>query len=301
MHLSGILTALVTLYDDSGSLDVSAMRQHAARLKEAGIHGFFACGTTGEGALLAAEEKRQVIATFVSAAGGDIPVGAAVIQPDTRSAIEEAKSYADLGIQFIAVVAPYYVRVDDAEMIEHFTAVADESPLPVVVYDIPGNTFNPVSENVFDAVLPHDNVFAVKDSSGDFSRFSRRVIAQKYDGGSAVDWIQGEDTLDAAALLLGAAGVVSGLSNIIPEPFVRLHDAAKEHDIRTAVAAQQVVNTLHGVVRRTGKGVAAIRLALSQMGLGSRYLRSRGFSLGPEWDEQIRSEVAAARVLADSL
>lgn len=301
MQLGGILTALATLYSNDGSLDIDAMRRHVNQLKAAGIHGIFVCGTTGEGALLSAIEKREVITAVVSETNGSIPVGAAVIQTDTRSVVEETMSFADMGIQFVAVVAPYYIRVDNTELIEHFKTVAKKSPLPVVVYDIPGNTANPLSDEVYDAVLNDANIVAVKDSSGDFSRFSRRVIAQQKDDESAVNWIQGEDTLDVASLLIGADGVVSGLSNILPEPFVRLYDAARRYDVETAIALQRVINTLHGVVRRTGKGVAAIRLALSQLGFGSRYLRSRGFSLGPEWDDLIRSDVESASSLLDSL
>ena len=300
MQLGGVLTALITPYDEDGKLDTGALGRHVDRLKAAGVHGFFACGTTGEGALLTRDEKHRVITTVVDRAGNDVPVIAAVIQPDTRNAVAEAESYGGLGVSFMAVVAPYYISVDAQELIAHFIAVADAAPCPVVAYDIPGCTANPLTDEIYDQVLAHANIVGVKDSSGNFSNFSRRVIAQAQSGRQNIDWIQGEDTLDSASLLAGASGVVSGLSNVLPEPFVRMAAAAKDGDVQTVFAMQQVINTLHGIVRRTGKGVAPIRLALSQLGYGSRYLRTRSFSLGSEWDEPIRSIVDQARSLYEA-
>ena len=301
MRLGGVLTALVTPYDDAGSLDLDALERHVTRLESAGVHGFFACGTTGEGALLDAEEKQQVISTVCEHAGGDAQVIAAVIQADTRSAVAEAKAHASLGVKFIAVVAPYYIRVDQAELVAHFTAVADASRVPVVAYDIPGNTANPLNDEIYDRILTHENIIAVKDSSGDFSRFSRRVIEQKQSGEDGIDWIQGEDTLDGVALLAGASGVVSGLSNILPGAFVDMVEAARGGNVKRVFALQHVINTVHRIIRGTGKGVAPIRLALSQMGYGSRYLRTKSMSLGAEWDEPVHSAVESAQALYRSV
>lgn len=296
MSVGGVLTALVTPYDETGEVATDVLSRHVERLAEAGVNGFFACGTTGEGALLSADEKRLVVNTVLEHAG-DRDVVAAVIQPDTRSAVAECVMYADLGVRYVAAVAPYYVRVDERELIDHFTALADASTVPLLLYDIPGNTGNPVTEPVMQAVLPHPNVVGVKDSTGNFSRFLRLVIADSISGATEIRWIQGEDTLDVAGLLAGAAGVVSGLSNVMPEPFVRLLRAVRSGDNTTALRMQHVINTLHTIVRSTGKGVAPIRLALSQLGLGTRFLRSPEFSLGPEWDETIRGAVESATEL----
>lgn len=301
MKPNGILTALVTFYDENGNLDTVELRRHVKRLKDVGVNGFFACGTTGEGALLTSDEKHRVISAVVAEVGSSATVIAAVIQPDTRGAVEEVTLYAGLGIDYVAVVSPYYIKVDVAEMIAHFTTIADESPVPILAYDIPGNTGNPLTEDIYEAILLHEKIVGVKDSSGNFSNFSRRVIAAANSGNRGIQWIQGEDTLDAAAMMVGADGLVSGLSNVFPEPFVRMVTAAHDGDIVTILAMQQVINTLHGIVRRTGKGVAPIRLALSQQGYGSRYLRSRAMSLGKEWDGLIQSDVRAARELYNSL
>jgi 4-hydroxy-tetrahydrodipicolinate synthase len=294
----GVITAIATPFHDDGRVDVAALRRHAARLEAAGVDGIFTCGTTGEGALLSAEEKRTITATVLEEVGNRIPVVGAVIQPDTSNALREIDSYRTLGVRWVAVVAPYYIRVDEAELITHFATIADTSPLPVIVYDIPGNTANPLSDAVYDAVLTHPNVIAVKDSSGNFSRFSRRVLA----GGrtDAAAWIQGEDTLDAPSLLVGASGVVSGLSNILPEAFVRMYGANRRGDHKTVLIMQSVINRLHAIVRTTGTGVAAIRLALSLDGIGSRFLHSRHLSLSSDWDDAVKTHVAAAREMMET-
>ena len=293
MSPGGVLTALVTPYDEAGEVATDVLARHVDRLAEAGVDGFFACGTTGEGACLSADEKRRVVTT-VQERAGDRDVVAAVIQPDTRSALAECRMYADLGVRYVAAVAPYYVRVDERELVDHFTALAEASTVPLLLYDIPGNTGNPITEAVMRAMLPHPNVIGVKDSTGDFSRFLRLVIEDSVEGANSTRWIQGEDTLDVVALLAGAAGVVSGLSNVLPQAFVRLLRAVRSGDTATALAMQHVINALHALVRSTAKGVPAIRVALSQMGLGTRFLRSREFSLGTDLDGAVRDAVESA-------
>lgn len=299
--LEGVLTALTTPFDESGEVDQHALHRHIDHLRSAGINGLLVCGTTGEGALLSADEKRTVLRAAIAQAGGHIPIVAAVIQPDTRTAIQDVHALEDLGADAVACVSPYYIRVDETELSAHFRALADASRLPVVVYDIPSNTANPLTDLVYDAVFDHPNIVAVKDSSGNFSRFARRVMDQARVAADGVAWIQGEDTLDAPSLLVGANGVVSGLSNVLPEPFVRMVNAARTVDTQQVIAMQRVVNRLHAIVRKTGKGVAAIRVAVSQMGYGSRYLRNREFSISAEWDEMIRDDVEAAMRLMESI
>lgn len=297
--IGGVLTALITPFDEEGRVDEDALRRHTERVVSAGVDGVFACGTTGEGALLNADEKRLVIETVASVVGSAKPVIAAVIQPDTRRALLEIESYSKLPIQYVAVVTPYYVQVDHDEQVAHFLAVADASPVPVLVYDIPGNTSNPITDAIYDAVLPHRNIVGVKDSSGVFPRFARRVLAQDRGGDMRIDWINGEDTLDAFAMIAGAAGVVSGLSNVFPEPFVGMYAAVRDGRYTDALDWQHVVNVLHRMIRETGKGVAPIRLALSQAGFGSRFLHTRSMSLGSEWDAPIREIVSQTRTLIE--
>lgn len=301
MKIGGVLTALVTPYASDGALDLAVLARHVDYLRSAGVDGFFACGTTGEGAFLAADEKQRVVGSVLDRVGSDSIVVAAVIQPDTRGAIEEVKRYARLNTPFVAVVAPYYVRVDASEMIAHFLAVADAAECPVLAYDIPGCTANPLTDAVYDVILSHENIVGVKDSSAEFSGFARRVIAQQQKSGAQIDWIQGDDTLDAAAMIIGASGVVSGLSNVMPVPFVRLVEAARRGDIAEALKMQHVINKLHAIIRETGKGVAPIRLALALRGFGTRHLRSANYDLGPEWDDRIRAAIEAAEaVLSNS-
>lgn len=135
-------------------------------------------------------------------------------------------------------------------------------------------------------------MIGVKDSTGNFSGFSRRVLASAPSPG--VNWIRGEDTLDAAARFVGAQALVSGLSNVLAEPFVRMVEAVRSGDREFALQMQGVIDTLHRIVRTTGQGVAAIRLAMSLQGYGTRYLRSRNLSLGAEWGEQIRAQCGSS-------
>jgi 4-hydroxy-tetrahydrodipicolinate synthase len=296
--LGGVIPALVTFFTDDGELDIEALRAQVTRLLDAGVHGLLVCGTTGEGGTMTVSEKRRVSSVVIETVGNRVPVIAGVIQPDTVNALREARELAAHGADYLAVVSPYYGRVTDAEMIAHFTALAEEAPRPILLYDIPGNTGNPVTDPVYQALLPHPNVCGVKDSSGDFSSFSRRVLEWSSHGAAAfspddrgISWIQGNDTLNAPAMFVGAAGFVTGLGNIIPEPFVELYTAAARGDTARMLEMQRIANSLHGIVRRTGTVGPAIRMALSETGYGSARMRSHTFTLSADWADAVREIV----------
>ncbi len=292
MRPEGLYTALVTPFDGNGAIDTEALTRHVSQLGDKGVRGFFACGTTGDGAFLTSDEKERVFAAVLEEVPQDAEVVGAVIAPDTRSAVRDVHRLAEHGLAYVAVVSPYYGAVGEQELIDHYLSVADAATCPVLAYDIPGCTHNPLMDAVYDAVLKHPNIVGVKDSSGDFSAFSRRLLQES--GTRTTSWIQGDDSLDASALLVGASGIVSGLSNILPEPFVEMLRAHRANDSHTMLAMQRVINTLHGIVRITGRATDAVRLALSLQGLGSRHGTSVHRGLGSEWDKPVSAAVTAA-------
>ncbi|HOX32863.1 MAG TPA: dihydrodipicolinate synthase family protein [Spirochaetales bacterium] len=141
-------------------------------------------------------------------------------------------------------------------IVRHFRELAAAASSPLIAYNIPGNTHNPMTAETILEIADTENVAGIKDSSGDFATFSRAVLSGAR---GPFAWIQGEDLLDAAAYLVGAGGVVSGLSNVSVEPYVAMARAAAAGDVEGVREAQRAINALFRLVAATGGGRASPR------------------------------------------
>jgi len=171
--LRGAMTALVTPFTREGGLDLPALERLVRWQIEQGIHGLVPCGTTGEGATLDDEEKAQVVSTVVAAAGGRVPVVAGVGSNSTRATLAAARSAAAAGADALLVVSPYYNKPNRSGMIAHYEAVAGETDLPVVVYNVPGRTGQNLGAPLILRLAEIPNVVGVKEASSRSRRSSR--------------------------------------------------------------------------------------------------------------------------------
>jgi len=275
-ELKGIIPAIVTPMDEEGAVDHELLEKQAAYLSDAGVHGFFICGTAGEGAYLSTGEKREVIKTVRSVASGRQFLCAACIRPSTNMVLEEMKALEKTDPDFVVAVTPFYLSMRQEDIVEHFRTVARAAPAPLILYNIPCNTHNPMNLDTILELADEDNVAGVKDSSGDFAQFSRGLLGKSPDGFS---WIQGEEYLAAASVMLGCNGMVSGLSNVRAEPLMDLWLAAQEGDWDTVKECQVRINHLHEITRICGNPVSPIKAATELAGRGSRRMRHRSQSL----------------------
>lgn len=223
---AGAGTALVTPFTPAGELDEAALRRLVKRQIEAKIDVLVPCGTTGESATMTAAEQERVVAITVEEAGGRVPVLAGAGSNDTRVAIERSKVMAGLGADGILSVGPYYNKPTAEGFYRHFSAIAEASPKPVVVYNVPGRTGSNIETRTLLRIAGHPNVVAVKEASGSLSQ----VMDILRDRPEGFEVLSGDDAFTLAFMALGGEGVISVAANQIPGPMHELTAACARGD-----------------------------------------------------------------------
>lgn len=218
---SGAGVAIVTPFTTSGDLDEAALRHMVRRQVEAGIDFLVPCGTTGESVTLSAEEQKRVIALTLEEAKGR-PVVAGAGSNDTKTAVEKTKSAAALGVHGILSVGPYYNKPTPEGFYRHFAAVADASPAPVVVYNVPGRTGSNIDNATMLRLARHGNIVAVKEASGNLGQ----IMELLRDRPKGFGVLSGDDAFALAVMALGGDGVISVVANQVPGEMHALAAAA---------------------------------------------------------------------------
>jgi 4-hydroxy-tetrahydrodipicolinate synthase len=214
---AGAGVALVTPFTVSGAVDEAALRRLVRRQVEGGIDVLVPCGTTGESATLGAEEQKRVIAITVEEAGGKAPVLAGTGGNDTRVAIERTRAAVDVGVDGVLSVGPYYNKPTPEGFYRHFSAIADASAVPVVIYNVPSRTGSNIDAGTQLRLATHPNVAGVKEASGNLAQVSE-ILQGRPEG---FEVLSGDDALTLPLMALGAGGVISVIANQLPGP---MHD-----------------------------------------------------------------------------
>ena len=238
MELRGCGTALVTPFHQDTTIDVEALAALVEWQIASGIRFLVACGTTAETPSLSDREALDVVRIVVRVAAGRVPVVAGCTHNATREAVERAKAVAAVrGVNSILTANPYYNKPTQEGQYQHFRAVAESVPLPVVIYNIPGRTAANL-EPATVARLARDcpNLCAVKESSGNLQQITELVHLLHE---SNVRVLAGDDNIALAAIAVGAVGLVSVASNEIPAEMQQMIGAALRNDWETARAMQR--------------------------------------------------------------
>lgn len=275
-QLEGVIPAIITPMTEEGKIDYGLLEKQAGYLSEAGVHGFFIGGTTAEGAYLSTEEKGQLIKTVRGVSRGRQFLCAAYIEPSTAAVLEQMRALEATEPDYVVAVTPYYLAMRQEDIVEHYRRIAAAAPAPLILYNIPGNTHNPIALETIMELTGEKNVAGIKDSTGNFVGFSRGVLGKNPQG---FVWIQGEDYLDGPSLMIGCHGIVTGLGNARIEPYIRIYRAAREQDWRTVRECQAQINELYGIIRLCGNSIAAAKAAAELSGRGSRWMRQKTQSL----------------------
>ena len=208
---SGAFTALVTPFKN-GEVDVEALESLVEFQIEGGIDGLVPCGTTGESPTLSEEEDRLVIETVVRVTAGRIPVVAGTGSNNTASAIKYTKMAEEVGADGSLQVAPYYNKPTQEGLFRHYAAIAENTSLPLVLYNIPGRTNVTIAPETIAQLAEIPNIVGVKESTLSMNMVSdiRRLCGEEF------DILSGDDPMTLPLLALGGTGVVSVASNIAP-------------------------------------------------------------------------------------
>jgi 4-hydroxy-tetrahydrodipicolinate synthase len=288
-QLKGVIPAIITPMNERGRIDYVLLEKQAAYLSEAGVNGFFIGGTTAEGAYLSTEEKGEVFKVVRRVTEGKQFLCAAYIRPSTDAVLAQMRSLEATEPDYIVAVTPYYLSMRQDDIVEHYRRVAAAATAPLILYNIPGNTHNPIALETVLELAEEKNVVGIKDSTGNYIGFSRGVLGPSPEG---FVWIQGEDYLDGPSLMIGCDGIVTGLGNARIDPYIRIYRAARDGDWQTVRECQARINVLYGIIRLCGNSIAAAKAASELAGRGSRWMRQASQSLT---DPQMKEVAAVLR------
>jgi dihydrodipicolinate synthase/N-acetylneuraminate lyase len=263
-----VLPALLTPFDGAGGVDRAALREHVEFVIEGGVDGVMPCGTTGETALLEADEVLDVVAAVVEAAAGRVKVLAHVGRPSTRATqrlIERAK---DVGIDAVAAVVPYYYAFDDGQLVAHYRALLETAgETPLFAYTFPARTGNDLSAGAL-ATLAEDGLAGLKDSTGDPERHREYLAAAPN-----AEIFAGSPSLLLGSLRGGSRGCVAALANLRPDLVVALARAFADDRQADAERLQAEVAELEREVRQ-GPPLVRLKTAVAEV------MRERGARYG---------------------
>lgn len=255
----GSIPALVTPFS-GGRVAADTFREFVEWQIAEGSNALVPCGTTGEVATLTGDEHRQVIATTVEAAKGRVPVIAGCGTYSTEHSIERTRVAADLGADAALVVVPYYNKPSQAGLAAHFLAIAEASPLPIVVYNVPSRTVADISVETLGKISEHPRIVAVKDATGNLAR----VSAQRIACGEDFCQLSGNDDMALGFSAMGGVGCISVTANVAPRLCSEFQAAMREERWNDALALQDRLYPLHAALF-TDASPAPTKYALSRL------------------------------------
>ncbi|HSK56856.1 MAG TPA: 4-hydroxy-tetrahydrodipicolinate synthase [Jiangellales bacterium] len=281
-----VLTAMVTPFRADGALDPDAAQKLAAHLVDHGHDGLVVSGTTGESPTTSDEEKEVLLRAVLEAVGDRARVVAGVGTNDTRHTIEGARRAEAAGAHGLLVVTPYYSKPPQAGLLAHFTAVADASALPVMLYDIPGRSAVAVARDTMLRAAEHERIVAVKDATGDLAA-GAEVMAE-----TGLAYYSGDDALNLAWLAHGAAGVVSVVGHVGGERYSAMVAAVDAGDLAEARRLYlSLVPAVRAVMSPRSQGAIMAKAALHDAGLLPT--RTMRLPLVQAGDDEVRDLAAA--------
>jgi len=289
VNLLGVFPPVTTPFDDRGRVDTGALAGNLARYEVHGAAGYLLLGSTGEAAYLEEEEKLEVL----RAARRAVPAGrvlmAGVGLESTAATVRLAKLASDCGADCALVITPFYFRsrMNEEALRRHFEAVADASPIPILLYNVPKFTGLVLPVSVAEALAKHPNVAGLKDSSGDMEWM--REVLERVPASFRV--LCGSVSVFAPALALGAVGGVLAAADVVPEPLAALHRAHVAGDAGRAMELEAaVIETGRRIV--DAAGVPGIKAAMEVRGLSGGPPRPPLLPASVDERESIASEIA---------
>jgi 4-hydroxy-tetrahydrodipicolinate synthase len=274
-----VLTAMVTPFADSGSVDLDAAQRLAIHLVDQGSDGLVVSGTTGESPTTSPAEQDELLRAVLEAVAERARVVAGVGSNDTAHTVQLAQAAERAGAHALLVVTPYYNKPPQAGLVAHFTTVADATELPVMLYDIPGRTGTPIKAETLHTLATHPRVLAVKDAKGDLFEGSQ-VMAE-----SGLAYYSGDDLLNLPWLAVGATGVVSVVSHVVADRYAAMVRSMDAGNIELARKLHvELLPIVAGIMTRT-QGVIAVKAALELTRMLSN--RTVRLPLVPATDDQV--------------
>ena len=263
----GVATAIVTPMNANG-VDYESFGRLIDWQIESGINALVIAGTTGEGSTLSDEEHREVLRFAYERIAGRVPAVAGTGSNDTAYAIDLTKFACELGYEGMLVVTPYYNKATQKGLIQMFTAIADASTKPIILYNVPSRTGVNIEPATYAALADHPNIAAIKEASGNISK----VVETAALVGDKLDIYSGNDDQIVPIMSVGGQGVISVLSNVVPAETVEMCNRFFNGDVKGAAQLQfELLDLTHALFSEVNP--IPVKAAVSAMGYGENYLR----------------------------
>ncbi|MDD2445636.1 MAG: 4-hydroxy-tetrahydrodipicolinate synthase [Clostridia bacterium] len=238
---NGSATALVTPFSESGeSVNFNALKDLIDFQIENGTKALVILGTTGEASTISLDERIKIIDCAVKHVGGRVPVIAGAGSNDTQTAIENSKAYEKLGADALLIVTPYYNKSTQKGLIAHYTTIAENVNIPIILYNVPGRTGVNILPSTVKTLSEYKNIVGIKEASGNMEQISEiiRICDKKFKVYS------GDDGLIVPILSIGGSGVISVVSNIVPNIVNELCESFFKDEISKSKDLQLLLNPL---------------------------------------------------------
>ncbi len=265
----GVATALITPFDQNGKIDYKKFADLVEFQISEGINALVVCGTTGEASTLTDDEHKDAIEFVVKQANGRVPVIAGTGSNDTDYAIWLTKHACEVGADAVLVVTPYYNKATQKGLIKMYTAIADASTKPVIVYNVPSRTGVNIEPKTYLALADHPNIVAIKEANGNISKIAEAIALV----GDKLDVYSGNDDQIVPILALGGKGVISVLSNPLPRKTVEICDRFFKGDVKGSAQLQLELLPLINALFSEVNPIPA-KCAMAHMGYTENVLRS---------------------------
>jgi 4-hydroxy-tetrahydrodipicolinate synthase len=295
-QLHGIVPPLVTPLNEDETIDEAGLERQLERMIEAGVHGIFFLGTTGEQPALRDSERLKAIRRAKSVAGDRIPLIIGTMASSTARAIDHIREAEKAGAAAVAVTPPYYYLSRGAEdQVPHYQACAAATGLPLVIYNIPLTTKVQIAPETMARIAEIENVRGVKDSSGDFMHFLRilSLFAEKPGCGVMV----GSPPLAGAAILYGGSGAVPGIANVDPRVMLDIYASALAGNTPALIRLQERVHKLMNLAA-LGPPIACFKTALELLGVCKHHTSAPIQPLPPDKREAVAAILRDLELLA---
>ncbi|MFT3753504.1 MAG: 4-hydroxy-tetrahydrodipicolinate synthase [Paludibacter sp.] len=267
--LTGMGVALITPFKSDESIDFDALARLVEHQIKNGTDYLVVCGTTAETPTLTEKEKEEVTRFVLQCNAGRLPIVLGVGGNNTKAVVEKLQTYDFTGIDAILSVTPYYNKPSQEGLYQHYAAIAKASPVPVVLYNVPGRTgVNMTAETTLRLAKEFSNICAVKEASGNFTQIDD-IIKNK-----PADFmvISGDDGITFPLITLGAVGVISVIGNAFPKEFSRMARLALEGDYASARKIHHSFTELIELLFVEGNP-AGVKSMLAVMGMVENKLR----------------------------
>ncbi|MBI2796168.1 MAG: 4-hydroxy-tetrahydrodipicolinate synthase [Gemmatimonadetes bacterium] len=287
--LRGCGTALITPFTRAGTVDEPALRALVDWQVAEGIHFLVPCGSTGEAVTLTPDEHRRVVEVVVEQARGRVPVVAGAGSNDTRKAIAMSAAMRAAGATHLLHVSPMYNKPPQRGIIAHFSAIAAETDLPIVLYNVPGRTGSNIEARTTLALAEVKGIAAIKEASGNLSQVHE--ILRGRPPGFAV--LSGDDSLTLAMMAAGAEGVISVTSNATPRKMAQLCDRSAAGEMAGARALHaELVPWMEAAFCESNP--IPVKAAVAMLGRCENVLRLPMVPLAADKEPVVRAALAAA-------